>query len=97
MKKLSLISIFSICLITPVIAQADNFATAVNEANVELNKAKAVNYEWRDSRKMLEQAETLNQKGETEKAMKLVATAKKQGEIAVAQAELQSSITGPRQ
>ena len=97
MKKINLISILSICLFSPVLAQAGNFETAVKEANVEIDKARAVNYEWRDSRKMLKKAEKLNNEGNTDKAMKLVATAKKQGQIAVAQAEMQSSITGPRQ
>jgi hypothetical protein len=95
-KNLSLISIFSACLFTPVLGQAGNFEDAVKAANVEIDKAKAVNYEWRDSRKILSQAEKLNQEGKTDEAMKLVAKAKNQGEVAVAQAQLQASVTGPR-
>jgi hypothetical protein len=96
MKKLSLIPIISVCLFIPVLAQADSFEAAVEEAKIEIDKAKAVNYEWRDSRKMLTKAEKLNKEGKNDQAMKLVAQAKKQGEIAVAQAELQSSVNGPR-
>lgn len=96
MKKLSLIPIISICLFTPLLAQADSFEAAVEKAKIEIDKAKAVNYEWRDSRKMLTKAEKLNKEGKSDQAMKLVAQAKKQGEIAVAQAEIQSSVNGPR-
>lgn len=94
--KTGLISIASACLLTPVIAQAGNFETAVKEAKIEIDKAKAANYEWRDSRKMLETAEKLNKEGQTDKAMKLVEQAKMQGQVAVSQAELQSSVNGPR-
>jgi hypothetical protein len=94
-KKLSLISIISSCLLTPVLAQAGSYEQAVEEAKASIDNAKAVNYEWRDSRKLLEKADKLNQEGKTDKAMKLVAEAKKQGELAVAQAALQASVNGP--
>ena len=94
-KKLSLISILSACLFAPFLSQAGNYDDAVQDANSSLDKAKAVNYEWRDSRKMLKKADKLNQAGKTDEAMKLVATAQKQGELAVAQAELQSGVSGP--
>ncbi|HHJ36003.1 MAG TPA: SoxXA-binding protein [Gammaproteobacteria bacterium] len=93
--KISLISIASACLFNPVMAQAGNYDSAVKEANASIDKAKAVNYEWRDSRKLLKKAEALNKKGKNKKAMKLVAKAKKQGELAVAQAAQQSGVTGP--
>ena len=95
-KNLSLISIFSACLFSPVLSQASSFDDAMKEANAAIDKAKAVNYEWRDSRKLLKKAEQLNKEGKTDNAMKLIAKAKSQGEIAVAQAEQQSSVTGPR-
>lgn len=94
-KKLSLITILSACLFTPVLSQAGNYENAVQDANSSLDKAKAANYEWRDSRKMLNKADKLNKAGKTDDAMKLVATAQKQGELAVAQAELQSGVSGP--
>lgn len=96
-KKLSLISIFSVCLCSPMLSHAGSFEQAVNQATIEIDKAKAVNYEWRDSRKLLQKAEELNKAGKSEQAMKLVAEAKMQGQVAVAQAKLQSDISGPRQ
>ena len=95
-KKLGLISIVSACLLTPLSGHASDFDSAVKQANSEIDKAKAVNYEWRDSRKLLKQAEKLNKEGKTGEAMELVNEAKKQGQLAVAQAELQSSVAGPR-
>jgi len=94
-KNLGLISILTTCLFTPVLSQAGNYEEAVNDANSSIDKAKAVNYEWRDSRKMLKDADKLNKAGNSDEAMKLVAKAKKQGELAVAQAELQSDVSGP--
>ena len=93
--KLGLASIFSACLLTPVITQAGSYEDAVKDANASIDKAKAVNYEWRDSRKMLKKADKLNKEGKSEKAMELVSSAQKQGELAVAQAEQQSGVVGP--
>ena len=95
-KKLGLISIVSACLLTPLSGHASDFDSAVKQANSEIDKAKAVNYEWRDSRKLLKQAEKLNKEGKTGEAMELVKEARMQGQLAVAQAELQSSVNGPR-
>ncbi len=94
-KNLSAISIISACLLAPALAQAGNYEEAVKEANSSIDNAKAFNYEWRDSRKLLEKADKLNKEGKTDKAMKLVKKAKKQGELAVAQAKLQASVSGP--
>jgi hypothetical protein len=94
-KYLSLISILSACLFAPAISQAGDYDGAVREANSSINNARSANYEWRDSRKMLKQADKLNKAGKTDEAMKLVAIAQKQGELAVAQAELQSDASGP--
>ena len=62
-KKLCLVSITSTFLFTPVLAQAGNYEDAVKEANASLDSAKAVNYEWRDSHKLLEKADKLNKEG----------------------------------
>ena len=94
-KYLGLASILTVCLSAPVLSQASNYEDAVIDANLSIDKAKAVNYEWRDSRKILKKADTLEQAGKNAEAMKLVAKAKKQGELAVAQAEQQSSVHGP--
>lgn len=95
-KNLSIITSFSACLFIPALAQAGNFDEAVNQANIEIDKAKAVNNEWRDSRQLLETAEKLHQEGKNEQAMDLVAQAKLQGERAVMQAEEQAGVNGPR-
>ncbi len=97
-KNLSIITIVSACLFAPVLAQAgSSYEEAVTEATASLNNAKAVNYEWRDSRKFLEKADKLYKEGKTDKAMKLVKKAKMQGELAVSQAKLYSSVSGPHQ
>ena len=93
--NLSLISILGACLLSPALSQAGDYESAVEDANISIDKAKAANYEWRDSRKMLKQADKLNKAGKTDDAMKLVAKAQNQGELAVAQAELQSGVKGP--
>ena len=93
--NLSFIPVLTACLLTPVLSQAGNYEDAVKDANSSIDKAKAVNYEWRDSRKMLKKANELNKAGKSDDAMKLVAKAKNQGQLAVAQAELQSSVRGP--
>ena len=94
--KLSLISLFSACLFTPVLSQAGSYEDAVKAANASIEQAKSVNYEWRDSRKLLKTADELNKQGETDKAMALVSKAKKQGEMAVIQAQMQAGTNGPR-
>lgn len=76
-------------------AFAENFQSAVEAATAEINKAAAMNYEWRDSRKMLEQAQELYNKGEKDKAMALVEKAGNQGKLAVAQAKSQADVMGP--
>ena len=94
--KLSLISLFSACLFTPVLSQAGSYEDAVKAANASIEQAKSVNYEWRDSRKLLKTADELNKQGKTDKAMALVSKAKKQGEMAVIQAQLKAGTNGPR-
>lgn len=78
-------------LFSPAISIAGDFEHAVKQATEEIDKAKAVGYEWRDSRKILKQAEAAEKAGEHEKAMKLVNKAGQQGIIAVAQAKQQST------
>jgi len=96
-KNLSSIAILSSCLLAPVLAQAGSYEEAVKQAEISIDKAKAVNYEWRDSRKFLKKANKLYKEGKIDKAMKLVKKAKMQGELAVAQAKLYSGINGPHQ
>ena len=94
-KILSLIAAISACMFSPVLVQAGTYEQAVIDATASIDNAKKLNYEWRDSRKLLKQAEKLNKEGKTDKALNLLAEAKKQGEMAVAQAKLQASVSGP--
>ena len=94
-KNLSLIAAISACMFSPVLVQAGTYEQAVIDATASIDNAKKLNYEWRDSRKLLKQAEKLNKEGKTDKALNLLAEAKKQGEMAVAQAKLQASVSGP--
>jgi hypothetical protein len=71
-----------------------DFESARQQALEEINKANAVGFEWRDSRKILQQAEKAEKAGDHEKAMKLVNKAKQQGIVAAAQAEKQKN-AGP--
>ena len=95
LKNLSLITVLSACLMSPALSQAGTYEEAVMDAKASINNAKALNYEWRDSSKLLEKADKLNKEGKSDKAMKLVAEAKKQGDMAVIQAKLQASVSGP--
>jgi len=94
-KNLCLVSILSTCLFTSTFSQAGSYEDAVKDANSSIDKAKSSNYEWRDSRKILKKADELNKQGKSEEAMKLVAKAKNQGQLAVTQAESQSDVNGP--
>jgi hypothetical protein len=97
MKRLQLATLSAVfaLLAAPLSAfAASDFETAKQQAVAEINKASAVGFEWRDSRKILEQAEKAEKAGDHEKAMKLVNKAKQQGMVAVAQAESQKN-AGP--
>ena len=81
---------FSAILIAPTIAtagNADEFAQAVKDATAAIDKAAAAHYEWRDSRKILKEAEKAEKSGDHKKAMSLANKAKEQGIIAVAQSK----------
>jgi len=81
-------------LIAPAIATAGStsgeFDQAVKEATAAIDKAAAAHYEWRDSRKILKEAEKAEKAGDHKKAMSLAKQAKEQGIIAVAQAKEQA-------
>lgn len=101
MKKRILLSVVgSFCLLAgtqSVLADEwDELALKedIDAAHKEIDKAKALGYEWRDSRKLLKKAMKVNADGDYEKAKKLVAKAKQQGQIAVAQAHDQMN-AGP--
>jgi hypothetical protein len=95
--KIKTISLFSLLigLTSTGIAQASSYEEAVTEATAAIDQAKAVNYEWRDSRKLLEQADKLQKEGKSNDAMMLVLEAREQGRQAVIQAKMQSGVSGP--
>ncbi len=97
MKTFKSISIITVCLLAPFTpSYAVSFSDALSAATTEIDKAKAANYEWRDSRKLLKKAAELNKKGDSEKAMALITKARKQGQLAANQAKLESGVSGPR-
>ena len=73
----------------------EDYTKAVNEAKAAIQKARAANYEWRDSGKILKKAAKLAKSGDYSKAMKLVLKAKQQGELAYAQS-IEQKDAGPR-
>lgn len=97
MKKqaLSLAAILGLSVMVSAPASAGSFESAVKDATTEIDRAKSMNYEWRDSRKLLKEAQSLYEKGDKDKAMQMVEQAKAQGKLAVAQAKAQSSVSGP--
>jgi len=72
-----------------------SYDDAAKDAVAAIDEAKAANYEWRDSSKMLKAAAKLAKEGKSEEAIKLATKAKQQGELAVAQAKQQASVIGP--
>ncbi len=72
-----------------------SYDEAAKDAMASIDKAKAANYEWRDSQKMLKKAAKLAKEGKNDEAIKLATKAKQQGDLAITQAKLQSGVTGP--
>ena len=94
-KKLYLVSLTGAFLLNPSLVLASSYDAAVKDAKTSINNARSLNYEWRDSRKLLEKADKLNKEGKTDEAMNLVTDARKQGEMAVLQAKLYADVNGP--
>ncbi len=76
-------------------ATLESYKTAVTAAQTSIKTAKKANYEWRDSGKILKKAAKAAKSGDFDKALKLANKAKRQGEIALAQAKSQAN-AGPR-
>lgn len=66
-------------------ALADTYNSVTQAAVSALDKANSVGYEWRDSRKFLDQAKELATKGDYQDAIKLAEKAKQQGMMAYEQ------------
>jgi len=73
--------------------QAD-YNTAVSDAKMALDKAVKANYVWRDSGKILKKSAKAAKAGDFDTAIKLALKAKRQGEMAIVQAEQQKN-AGP--
>ena len=70
---------------------AETFEAAYEAARAARKAAAAVGFEWRDTKKMIRQAKKLAGKGEYAKAIELANRAKRQGDLAVKQAEEQET------
>jgi hypothetical protein len=70
-------------------------AAAIMAAEQELKQAKAARNEWRDTGKMIEEAQKAEKAGKYDEAVKLANKAKRQSENALAQVEAQKN-AGPR-
>ena len=80
------------CAGNTVAADEKSFDAAYEAAEAARKEAASVNYEWRDTGKMLKQAKKAADKGDYETAEKLANKAKMQGEMAVAQAKEQEQL-----
>lgn len=89
--RLFSVALLSLSLITGCASTGDaesvSAEQAIAEAKTANAAAKAANYEWRDTGKMIEQAEAKLAEGDEEGAIALANKAKAQAENAVAQAE----------
>ena len=70
---------------------AEAFKAAYEAGKAARKAAAAVGFEWRDTKKMLRQANKLAEKGEYRKAIELANKARRQGEHGVAQAREQET------
>ena len=89
--RLFSVALLSLSLITGCASTGDaesvSAEQAIAEAKTANAAAKAANYEWRDTGKIIEQAEAKLAEGDEEGAIALANKAKAQAENAVAQAE----------
>ena len=98
MRKISYIaavmgaSLFVASAGTTLAADEKSFNAAYEAADSARKKAASMNYEWRDTGKMLKKAKEAADKGDYETAEKLAKKAEMQGEMAVAQANEQEML-----
>ena len=71
---------------------AEDFNKAFAEANEARKMAGTLGHEWRDTAKILKQAQESAVAGDLKKAMELVAEAKLQGEAGIVQATRESAL-----
>ena len=99
MKKIALLAavatlVLGACATAPTTTKEDAMA-AINMAKQESAKAEKVNYAWRDTGKIIKQAEEAMKKEDYASAVKLANKAKTQGTLAQQQYEEQKN-AGPR-
>lgn len=78
------------CATTDDASEEVTAAQAIADAKAANAEAKALNYEWRDTGKLIAKAEKALEAGNDEEAIKLANKAKEQATIAVAQAEYEN-------
>lgn len=94
--KMILASVLLALAVSPLAVLADkDYAAAKKAALAEVDKARDVGYEWRDSRQLLKEADAAAKAGDTEKAIKLAKKVEEQGKAAVKQAK-QHKNAGPQ-
>jgi predicted S18 family serine protease len=75
-------------------ASLEDYNMALSDAKTAIAKASKVNYVWRDTGKLLKQAEQAAKAGDYNKATSLANKAKRQGELAFMQYQQQKD-AGP--
>jgi starvation-inducible outer membrane lipoprotein len=95
MKKIAMLAaavtlLLGACATAPTVSKADAMA-AIDMAKQEAAKAKKVNYVWRDTGKIIKQAEEAMKKEDYATAVKLANKAKTQGMLAQQQYEEQKN------
>ena len=75
-----------------VVADEQSFNASYEAAEAARKQAASMNYEWRDTGKMLKQAKEAAAKGDYETAERLANKAEMQGKMAVAQAKEQEQL-----
>ncbi len=94
MKQFPLAVAASSLLAAATLSIGSDVDAAISEAAAAIEKAEAVGFAWRDSKKILDGAKKASAKGDTERALELAGQAKRQGEAAYAQYEA-SKNAGP--
>ncbi len=99
MKKLLLAAIavlfMSACAYTPPGASANDAKTAISKAEQKASQAAKLDYEWRNTGKIIKKAKAALKKGNIDTAIKLANKATRQGDNALKQYAEQRS-AGPR-
>ena len=85
-------SLLVACAGNSVSADEQSFNASYEAADAARKKAASMNYEWRDTGKMLKKAKEAAGKGDYATAEKLANKARMQGEMAVAQAKEQEQL-----